>query len=223
MIYDMTKLSPQQTRESSTNALKMVYYVIIGLAITEALYRTFLKDGSFLGLWVFRTKNLSSTLLLFALMPTICRFVHGASIHLDMISAKRYKPFCDFVGFFFQASFFYLMALSLEKQVIFSLFFGLMLLCDASWLLILSKIKYIELGQVEKQWLRSDFGIIGVLIVLLIGTKIEYIKIIDTEIVSICSAAVIFIVAIVATVQDYCSNKDFYFPTSEGAISGKRE
>lgn len=206
----MIKLSPQQTRQCSTNALKMVYYVIIGLAITEALYRTFLKDGSFLGLQVFWPNNFPSTILLFALLPTICRFVHGASIHLDMISEKRYKPLFDFIGFFIQASFFYLMATSLERPLVFSFLFGGMLLCDAFWLIFLRLINYIDLGWTEKQWLWSDFCIIGIFVILYT---------IDRTMTCVWSVVAILIVAIVATFFDYFLNKDFYFPTSESVTS----
>lgn len=206
----MAKLSPRETRQSSTSALKMVYYVIIGLAITEALYRTFLREGSFLGLQAFASNNLSSTILLFALLPTICRFVHGASIHLDMISEKRYKPAFDFIGFFVQASLFYLMAVSLERPLVFLFLFGLMLLSDALWLIFLRLIKYIDLSWTEKQWLGSDFCIIIVFIILY---KI------DKTIAYFWSAIAILIVASMATFFDYFLNKDFYFPTSESPTS----
>jgi hypothetical protein len=206
----MTKLSPQQTRQCSTNALKMIYYVIIGLAITEALYRTFLKGGSFPGLKVFWANNLPSTILLFALLPTICRFVHGASIHLDMISEKRYKPLLDFIGFFIQASLFYLMAASLERPLVFSFLFGGMLLCDAFWLIFLRLINYIDLGSTEKQWMWSDFCIIGLFVMLYMINK---------TMACVWSVVGILIVAIVGTFLDYFLNKDFYFPTSETVTS----
>ena len=202
----MIKLSPQQTRQHSTSALKMVYYVIIDLAITEALYRTFLKDGSFLGVQVFGQNNLPSTLLLFALFLTICRFVHGASIHLDMILDKRYKPLFDFIGFFIQASLFYLMAISLNKPLVFSFLFGSMLFCDALWLFLLKFIHYIDFNRTVKQWLWSNFCIIVVFVILYI---------IDRKMTCIWSVVVILIVAFVATFFDYFLNKDFYFPTSE--------
>lgn len=204
-------LSPQETRQCSTNALKMVYYVIIGLAITEALHRTFLKDGSFLGLQVFWSNNLPSTILLFALLPTICRFVHGASLHLDIISEKRYKPLFDFIGFFIQASLFYLMATSLEKPLVFLFLFGGLLLCDAFWLIFLKLINYIDLDRTEKQWLRSDFCIIGLFVIFYL---------LDRTMACVWSVVAILIVAIVATFFDYFLNRDFYFPTSKSATFG---
>lgn len=89
-------------RDASRDALKYGYYVIIGIAITQALSHTFMKDNNFLGMRVFKGDNLISFILLsVAFLPTICRFVHGASIHLavDGISKKRYKPIVDFCGY----------------------------------------------------------------------------------------------------------------------------
>lgn len=206
----MTKLSPLETRQSSKNALKMIYYVIIGLAITQALYRTFLKEGGFVGLAVFGAKNFPCNVLLCALLSTIFRFVHGASIHLDMISDKRYKPLWDFIGFFIQASLFYLMALSLENPFLFSVLFGVMLLCDACWLISLRLINYIDFDRTVKQWLWSDFLIIAGLVVI-------YIR--DRTLACVWSVVLILIIAIVATFLDYFLNKDFYFPANENASS----
>jgi hypothetical protein len=122
-----------------------------------------------------------------------------------MISEKRYKPLFDFIGFFFQASLFYLMATSLERPLVFSFLFGCMVLCDALWLIFLRLINYIDLGRTEKQWLWSDFGIIGVFVIL-------YMK-------DWMSVVAILIVAIMATFLDYSLNKNFYFPTSDSGAS----
>jgi len=207
----MTKLSPEETRQCSINALKMVYYVIIGLAITEALNTTFVRDGSFIGIEVFSRKNLPYTVLLLALLPTVTRFVHGASIHLDMISQKRYKPLIDFVGFFIQASAFYLMATSLGKPLMFLILFGVMLFFDALWLIFLVSVKYIDLGRTEKQWLWSDSLIIIAFFILYL---------VHRTISDHLSLATIVIISIVATFFDYLYNKDFYFPTDERGTSG---
>lgn len=193
----MSKLSAQETRHCSINALKMIYYVIIGLAFAKAL-TIVLKDGS--------------VILLFAFFFTICRFVHGASIHLrmDIDSEKRWKLLWDFFEFFLQASFFYLMAVSLESPKAFSLFFVFMLLGDASWLILLRLINYIDFDRTVKQWLLSDFLIIAGLFVIYI---------IDRTLACVWSVVLILIIAIVATFLDYFLNKDFYFPANENASS----
>jgi len=195
-----------EIRKSSANALKMVYYVILGLAIAAALHKTFVKSDSFIGFQCFSQDNLDRLFLLLALVFTICRFVNGASLHLDMPSKKRFKLLFDFIAFFLQASFFYLMALSLDKPVTFSLLFGLMLLFDAIWLILLRITKYIEEPYMTvNQWLLSDCIII---IALFLIYKI------DTTMVSIWSVVAILAVATIATTLDYYSNKDFYFPSS---------
>ena len=43
----MNNSDAEKAFESSINALKTIYYVIIGLAITEALKHTFTKDDLF--------------------------------------------------------------------------------------------------------------------------------------------------------------------------------
>lgn len=205
MDPNSTQDSPQGTY--TKEALKVIYYVIIGIAITEALNRAFLKEGTFLGLQIFETNNLPSIILLFVFLPTICRFVHGASIHLDMPSLKRYKPLVDFFGFFLQSSFFYLMALSLENPVAFTYIFSFLLLSDALWLIFLQMIGYIkfskEKGHPEIQWLMSDFVIIVLLFVLII---------LDPAMRHIWSLVAILIIGFVATIFDYLLNQDFYFP-----------
>ena len=202
----MTNDNSKQKRQCSVDALKTVYYVVIGLAITEALDRIFIEDKSFIGLKVFEPDNLPSTMLLFAFLFTICRFVHGASIHLGVISDKRYKPLVDFIGFFIQASLFYLMATSLGNPIMFLHVFLVMLFADASWLIFLRCIKYIDFDRTPKQWVYSDFLIIGVFVII-------YSK--DIAIAQVHSVVCILIVAIVATIFDYIHNKDFYFPPEE--------
>jgi len=181
----------EDVRKCSTETFKMIYYVIIGLAFTEAL-ASFFRGGS--------------PILLFALLPTICRFVHGASIHLEMDrnSKKRWKLPLDFGGFFFQASFFYLMSQSLLDLKKFSLYFGIVLFSDGLWLLVLKSIKYLEFERSEKQWLWSDFIFGPVFISLFIFN---------------CSSAswayIILILAIIATIWDYWYNNLVYFPLTD--------
>lgn len=190
----MPGLSRKDTIECSAETLKMVYYVIIGLAFAEAL-TTFSRGAS----WI----------LLLGLLATICRFVHGASIHLEMDRrnlAKRWKLLWDFIGFFLQASFFYLMACSLNTPVLFSKYFIFMLSCDAGWLVFLRTIKYIEKWEkTEKQWFWSDVIFVVLLIISNIIKPVWHISIIS-------------IAAIVATIWDYFWNRDFYFPTSQSTI-----
>ena len=202
----MATASREEALRCSTATLLMIYYVIVGLAITEGLQNAFVKDGTFLGARVFSNENLPKTLLLLALLPTICRFVHGASIHLGVPSDKRYKPLVDFIGFFLQGSVFYLMAFSLESQSLFSLFFGVLLLFDAAWLIVLRLIRYLRFDRTEIQWLVSNALIIGALCGIY-GLR--------ECITSTAGAFLILVVALTATVLDYAINREFYFPPQE--------
>jgi len=190
----------EKVHKSSASALKTVYYVIIGLAITEGLQRTFVIDSSFIGLKCFKQENLKHFFLLLALVCTICRFVHGASLHLDTIPKKRYKPIIDFISFFLQASFFYLMSLSLYKTEAFSLFLSLVLFFDAIWLILLIATKMEKLNSTIKQWLCSDIIIIVLLVLL------------NLTMDCIWTTLSILIISIVAAVSDYYVNRDYYFP-----------
>lgn len=185
----MSNLSLEKNRLCSTETFKMIYYVIIGLAFTEAL-ASFVKGGSLI--------------LVFALLPTICRFVHGASIHLetDIDSKKRWKLPLDFLGFFVQAAFFYLMSQSLSDLKKFSLYFGIVLFLDGFWLVGLKIIKYLEFDRTEKQWLKSD---------IIFGACFIAIAIFSS---SAGWAYIILILAIIATIWDYVANRDVYFPNS---------
>lgn len=199
-------MTSNDIRESSKEALKMVYYIIIGLAIIEALSRTFLIDGSFIGWQIFNKDNIRTTLLLFALVPTVCRFIHGASIHLDTSVKKRFKPIIDFAGFLLQASFFYIMAISLRNPRAFLLAYVIMLCVDSIWLLFIGIIKYHRFQKTDVQWLTSDVIIIVTFVIfhlLYRRNPVEWI------------IWVVMFVSIIATVLDYVQNRSFYFPISK--------
>ena len=196
----------KNTFESSINALKTVYYVIIGLAITEALKRTFTQGGLFVGKEVF---GLNRILLVLAFILTICRFVHGASIHLGKFSEKSHKPLLDFAGFIFQGILFYIMALALSKQPWFLITFIIMLFFDTVWLLILKIGKIIVFTSTEKQWLRSDIIMMLLFVVLLFVANF-----IDKTLSSLFSMLYVFMTALLATYFDYKRNWNFYFPKS---------
>ena len=204
----MGSRNTESARQSSVGALKMVYYVILGLAITEALRRTF--SEAWLCEKVFDKKEMVSVLLLLAFVPTICRFGLGASLHLDVHftgqgshSLKRAKLGLDFVAFFFQALLFYLMAVTIEHPGLFMLFLFLMILFDAAWLVVLRCKKYIDWNWTETQWLVSDALIVVALFIIWCLAR---------TMGSVGVAIAVCIVAIVATVFDFCCNRNTYFP-----------
>ena len=199
----MSSSSTAQTRQNSVSALKMLYYVVLGLAIAEALSRTFLSDCEFIGLRIFDREHLPTSFLLVAFIFTLCRFAHGASMHLDSPSEKNHKHLCDFIGFFLQALFFYLMAITVGNTCAFVLFFIVMLVFDALWLLLLRRMKYIPWTKTETQWVISDAIIILAFVPICFisaGTKTLWLP------------ALITLISLAAAVWDYCYNWGFYFP-----------
>lgn len=190
----------KKTYDNSINALKTVYYVIIGLAITEALNRTFTKDGTFIGREFF---NQNTFILMLAFMLTICRFTHGASIHLGGFSRRKQKAIIDFVGFIIQGSLFYIMAIALDNPPWFLISFEAMLLIDVIWLMILKKGKFITMKSTENQWFKSD-------VVILVVFAIFYV--LENSVSSIKMLLCILLTSFLATIIDYRKNWEFYFP-----------
>src|SRR5207247_1368406 len=141
---------------ASKEALKYIYYVVAGIAITDALSRAFAPDGQFLGRQLLTSNRRPTLLLLVALLTTIFRFVHGASIHLDSIHKGSIKTLFDFFGFFGQASLFYLMALSLANAAMFCVLLFVMLGLDALWLLVFRPLSSLGFRDTEVQWIVSD-------------------------------------------------------------------
>lgn len=181
----------------------MIYYVIVGLAITEGLQKAFIENGNFIGVAAVSAGNLPRTLLFFALLPTICRFVHGASMHLGVLGDKRYKPLVDFASSCFQAAMFYLMAFALSDVALFSMVFVILLSVDTAWLVFLRLTRYLECTPTTRQWLQSNIALIFLLVGILLSMKI---------IPNSTQSLLIAVVAILATIWDYVANRDFYFP-----------
>jgi hypothetical protein len=184
---------------ASTDALKTTYYVLIGIAFTEALNRVFIKNDQFLGEHVFDRANLPSLLLLCAFLPTVTRLVHGASIHFAL-RTRRFKALVDFTAFFLQASVLYVMALSIERVRLFSFEFAVLLAGDIAWLLFLRAISYISLGPIEKQWIWSD----SVVALMMVAAALR--------LGALAASALVVVVSCAATALDYRMNRDFYFP-----------
>lgn len=199
----MDNLNGKETRKSSKEALKIVYYVIIGLSFQEVLIRTFLENNVFRGFGLLSPENLSSLILLIAFMLTIIRFVHGASIHLDMQARNRFKPLIDFVEFFIQASLFYLMAISIRNPPAFIFFFICMLISDGFWILLLISLKFIDFDFTSIEWLIHN----AILIL-----SFAFLYLIDNTLATQLTLGGILVLSILGFITDYTLNNKFYFP-----------
>jgi len=186
--------------KASKDALRAIYYVVFGLALKEALGHAFVKDGRFVGSGMFDSAQWPTTLLFLAFLPTAIRFVHGASIHFEAFSSERYKPIFDFTGFLIQASFLYLMAITLAAPRDFAWLFIVMLLIDTAWLLVLHLSEFHQAQKTEWQWIVSNIAVVCIVTGLL---RFE---------ASLEDAWVITATSIAATLFDYYFNREFYFP-----------
>jgi len=199
----MTSEAANTRLEVSKEALKTIYYVVVGISITEALSRTFLQDGRFLGLNLFDLLQLPAMLLLLTFLVTSSRFVHGASIHLADIHAGGGKALLDFCGFFLQATLFYVMSLSVRDSLAFLVSFVVLLLGDALWVSVLCLLGYVPFRDTTvRQWVYSDLAIFLVLVALVYfdpGLRLH-------------SVIIVAVVSSLGAVADYAMNWSFYFP-----------
>ena len=194
----MNEINAQKIRESTKNTLKTIYYVIIGIAITEALYRTFVKQEN--------AENFFTALIqLLIFLPTAIRFTHGASIHIDKEYDKRRVIVINFIFFYIQSLLFYIMTLWLEDSILFLSYLLAMLVSDAVWILIMICKKYEILEKTHKQWLLSDLIFLLLIIIILILLPFYFF-------LKFACLILIMFYSFIATWWDYHSNGDHYFP-----------
>jgi len=203
-------------RNASKDALKTIYFVVIGLAVTEALSRAFLVNSVFSGGAVFSRDGYPPFILLLGFLATMTRFVHGASLHLDLVQGGRYKTVVDYCVFLVHAAGFYLMALVLRDVIIFAEILTGILVWDSLWLIVLLWAKYIMATKertTAQRWLASN-----AVLAPLLAVAVELTAVVGVECVSWFVAGC----AMMATVGDYWWNWDFYFPKeTSGASDGQ--
>jgi hypothetical protein len=207
----MSEPKPPDARKASKDALRAIYYVVIGLALKEALSHAFVKDGAFIGLDMFNSVQRPTTLLFLAFLPTAIRFVQGASIHIDALATKRYKPILDFAGFLVQASFLYLMAITLTVPRDFAWLLILMLIVDTIWLIALQLSDLHPVQNTELQWIVSNVAVICI---------VDGLLQLDP---SPNDAWTITVTAVAAALFDYYLNREFYLPAEKSNDDAKGE
>lgn len=189
----------ESSKIPAKDIIKSIYYVIIALAITEALKNTF---------EIVKTPErfLAGFFLFFGLMGTLVRFVLGAIIHFDKkrdIKIKR-KIITDFLFLYFQSGLFYLIAISLNDFPIFLVFFLILLGFDAVWFILLRIIADIKLDKTITQWLLHDL-ILGAFII----TFLVFLK--EDSTLEVLFSNIFAMILITATVVDLWINYNYYF------------
>ena len=137
---------------ASIEALKIIYYVIVGLALTQIMS-------------IFTVPNAYDKVLAFilalSLLPTLVRFSLGITQVLEAhkTSASGTTLLVDFFLFLFMGSFLYFMAAYIGDIKIYLIFFIILLLVDLLWLRITKTA-------VPRQFIFSDISVIVLLFVL---------------------------------------------------------
>lgn len=196
-----------KTRERSVNNLQRLYTVVISLAITESLRRTFGDIDA--GTWPDSTTLLACASLIFTVIP----FYHGANRYLDATyilgerHARRYALIVDYIVLFVEAlAFFLLGVLTIESE---SFFLGLMALLavDVIWIGV---TKLMSMDKHEdapyRIWAAINIGaIVAMAITFYLGGGFSWRNPVQISLV-------MFSIVLVRTIMDYATVWRFYVP-----------
>jgi hypothetical protein len=205
-------------RQSSLTALEQIYYVIAGLALTNAITTgTTMLNGEGNSSSSTDSKIIAACMLL-GFVFTLVRFVQGAATHFGShkkehaVDARgRYEalqPLLDFLSFGLQASLFVVLASEFNKSDLFMYAFLVLLVSDAVWikLTILFDIDVKQnqlIKSVLQQWVWSN-------VVLGIVLAIFWFLVFDAP---IWRAVAFACCSLIAFLVDYWCNREYYFGT----------
>jgi hypothetical protein len=182
----------QDYLKSGRQAVRWVYVLITGLAITKAIDLLFRPTGTFV------IPTITSVLYFAAFFLFISRFLLGAyrvlSYDID-IEAKRGKILIDAISLFVQSALFYVYALNFTDFTTSQWIIVIICVWTLIWLCLLAAIfGIIELT--SRTWIFHDMLVPIIIVVNLIVLK---------------SPAILFVISIVSALFDYLLNADFFF------------
>jgi hypothetical protein len=194
-------------REASVDGIQNVYLIVLGLAMSEALLRTFTNqpaDGAFLGRKVFELERLPHLVLALAFLFTSIRFAHGSLIYIKTLSHADVWHW-DLLALVSQAILFFLAAIAIGEPQNFVLQFAGIFFIDFIWIVVISRSKgkkrWKALTGLEKQWAASNFSLTFVFMGALF--------IVENDVVL---ATIVAVFSLIGAIADYGMNKEFYFP-----------
>ncbi len=157
-------------KNTTMDGITRIYLIIVGLAITEALKRTFSLqpgDGAFLGLRIAETSHLLQLVLFVGFIPTVIRFAHGSILHLKALATGQ-KWWWDMFALLSQAILFYIAAIAIGDLSYFLIILLIVFLVDTLWIFFLKWIDRESEKDIPKQWWISNLllviGLIGLIV-----------------------------------------------------------
>jgi hypothetical protein len=192
-----------KTVERSVDTLQRVYAVIVALAISEGIKRTFLKSGS--GQVEIHYQHLAEFI---ALIATAVPFLHGMNRHLDQTLSiigdtnKRSRFLfivLDFVVFLVEGCFLFLLAALVTEGVKFFKWLMGLLVLDVAW--AFGTWRVTKSAAIHWAWINGAMFGISAILLFCFSDQFDGVK-----------TWVLAIFAVARTVLDYWWAWAFYFP-----------
>jgi len=192
---------------SSIEALKVIFFVIIGVSITSSLEKlaVILPESRTISnvLFNFSLFIKEPFLLFIAFMATLVRFSLGVVCILDKHENKpRIIILITYIFFILIACSFFAMGLNVNNADMFLISLIYLLCFDLTWIiidLIYRKLNNLQIEKSVYQWIISNvaiFVLLGIFYVFRLPVPLSN---------------YLFIVAILAAIWDFISNHEFYF------------
>ena len=192
---------------NSIEALKVIFFVIIGVSITSSLEKltVILPESRTISNLLFNFSLLikDQFLLFIAFMATLVRFCLGVVCILDKHENKpRIIILVTYIFFILIACSFFAMGLNVDNADMFAVSLIFLLVFDLAWIiidLINRKLNNLQIEKSMYQWIKSNiaiFVVLGIFFVFRLPLPLSN---------------YLFIIAILAAVWDFISNHEFYF------------
>ena len=176
---------------ASIEALKIIYYVVVGLALTQVLSIFTTID---------KYDRVLVVILAFSLLPTLVRFSLGITQALEThkSGASGTTLLVDFFLFLFMGSTLYFMAAYIGNIQIYLIFFVILLIVDLVWV------------RITKTPVPHQFIISDVIVIVLLFALFGISHLISTNWFWSLGASLLLI-SVIAACYDFKYNWEFYF------------
>jgi len=178
--------------KSGRQAIQWLYFLIIGLAVTEAIKTLFIKNQ------VFELPSLTTLFLFLIFFSFVTRFFMGAYrvIAYDIeVELRRPKIVIDSIGFFLQALAFYIYAISYQNFASTQWMIIIICVIDLVWLVLLAAFWHI-MDETFGQWSIHNIIMTGFVLGNIFWWQ---------------SVEALLVIAWVAFIVDFGYNREFYF------------